>query len=306
MVKIESKKHQSKAGNGPDTPGIGALLRQAREAKGLSLEEVFEKTKLRSSIISAIENEQWDRLPSPVFVKGFIRTYAGLLEMDQKEVIGLYEAQVPEENRPFEAILTKKQARKPGLLILAVVVMAIIGLTYWWVEQPPSKMPTSQQPTKELEPAQEKSKNVSEGIAAELNRAKGSEEPIELTKKNNAPEHTIRQPEAALPPPDKDTSYDTATAIQPREDKPAAEPETKFTLKGDVIERTWMRVITDDGPAKEYIFEPGSHPVWKAERGFDIMIGNAAGITLQLNGKPLGPFGRRGKVVHIVLPGADG
>lgn len=75
-----------------------------------------------------------------------------------------------------------------------------------------------------------------------------------------------------------------------------------FTLKAYVRERTWMRVTIDGGQPREYIFSPGNEPEWEAGRKFDLLIGNAGGLVLELNGKKIGALGASGQVVRVRLP----
>ena len=60
--------------------------------------------------------------------------------------------------------------------------------------------------------------------------------------------------------------------------------------------------VNNDNQPKEYIFGPGSRPQWEAQKGFDILVGNAAGIEFDFNGKLKRNFGGEGKVVRIRLP----
>jgi hypothetical protein len=63
-----------------------------------------------------------------------------------------------------------------------------------------------------------------------------------------------------------------------------------------------MRIYIDDQEPKEYIFEPGSMPQWKAREGFDILIGNAAGIEFDFKGENISGLGILGQVVRLRLP----
>ncbi|MFQ3671133.1 MAG: helix-turn-helix domain-containing protein [Verrucomicrobiia bacterium] len=67
--------------------GIGLKLRQAREAKGLSLAEMANATKLRAESILALENEAFDDLPSLAYVRGFLKIYARELGLDGKQLL---------------------------------------------------------------------------------------------------------------------------------------------------------------------------------------------------------------------------
>ena len=72
-----------------ESPGkidIGSLFRNERQKKGLSYSQISETTRLRSHILKALENEDWANLPSPVFVTGFIRSYARALGLDEGEL----------------------------------------------------------------------------------------------------------------------------------------------------------------------------------------------------------------------------
>ncbi len=301
MVKPRPKKQDaSPADEGmPDAVALGEKLRQRREQMGLSLEQVFDKTKLRPSLVEAIEQERWEDLPAPAFVKGFLRTYAKLLDLDDREIISLYEARVPRDTRPFEFILTKRKQRKTGWVAGTLIVIAIVGVTYWWIQQPPPGVSTGKRAgVKPIESQKQVLDQEEKPKPAEATPQTSKQEVVSSDQK--ATEAVVADAENTSVGPDN-SPIDTQATSEAQEATPP-EPTANFVLKGVVKERTWMRVTTDERQSREYIFDPGSKPVWKAQRVFDIMIGNAAGIDLELNGKPLGPLGKRGKVVHLILP----
>ena len=57
---------------------IGATLREARMRARIDISEVEAGTKIRAKYLRALENEEWDLLPGPVYVKSFLKTYGGL------------------------------------------------------------------------------------------------------------------------------------------------------------------------------------------------------------------------------------
>jgi flagellar biosynthesis protein FlhG len=65
----------------------GAFLQHHRLVSGLTLEQVSVETKIRPNLLAAIEKEQWDRLPAPVFVRGFVLLVARLLLMEEAEAL---------------------------------------------------------------------------------------------------------------------------------------------------------------------------------------------------------------------------
>ena len=69
------------------TESIGPLLKHARETQGLSLDQVASATRIQRKYLQALEDEQFSVLPEPVFTKGFVRTYARSLGMDEHDVL---------------------------------------------------------------------------------------------------------------------------------------------------------------------------------------------------------------------------
>ncbi len=71
-------------------PEIGATLREARMRERIDVSEIEAKTKIRAKYLRALENEEWDLLPGPTFVKSFLRTYADALGLDSKALLEEY------------------------------------------------------------------------------------------------------------------------------------------------------------------------------------------------------------------------
>jgi cytoskeleton protein RodZ len=71
-------------------PEIGATLREARMRARIDVSEIEAQTKIRAKYLRALENEEWDLLPGPTFVKSFLRTYAQALELDGKALVEEY------------------------------------------------------------------------------------------------------------------------------------------------------------------------------------------------------------------------
>src|SRR5580704_3650336 len=91
---------------------IGATLREARMRARIDVSEIEAQTKIRAKYLRALENEEWDLLPGPTFVKTFLRTYAQALDLDDKALVEEYRASY---ERPNEAELQPivSPARRP-------------------------------------------------------------------------------------------------------------------------------------------------------------------------------------------------
>jgi cytoskeleton protein RodZ len=69
------------------------------------------------------------------------------------------------------------------------------------------------------------------------------------------------------------------------------------------VEQTWLRVQTEDGRVVSELLEAGTVREWTSDSRFVLTVGNAAGIELTLNGRPMPPLGGRGVVRRLEIPG---
>jgi transcriptional regulator with XRE-family HTH domain len=105
---------------------LGDQLRAERERRGIVLEQVSGSTRIRKQYLEAIERQDWEALPEPVFTRGFVHTYAQFLGMDPKSMLNAYgrelrisRAKESSGGPPIEADVTKavleRLARTKGL-----------------------------------------------------------------------------------------------------------------------------------------------------------------------------------------------
>ncbi len=71
-------------------PAVGQRFREAREARGLTLAEVAEQIRIRAVYLDAIEKEDWSAIGAPVYIRGFLRTYARFLGLDAEEIVAAF------------------------------------------------------------------------------------------------------------------------------------------------------------------------------------------------------------------------
>src|SRR6187549_3563075 len=71
-------------------PEIGDQLRESRMRNRVDISDVEAQTKIRAKYLRALENEEWDLLPGPTFVKSFLRTYADALGLDSRALLEEY------------------------------------------------------------------------------------------------------------------------------------------------------------------------------------------------------------------------
>ena len=274
----------------PEDTSLGSLLRRAREERNIDLDEAVRATRIRRQNLEALENEEWSKLPSEVFVKGFLKSYAGFLGLDKEMVLNYYLKASPlEKYRPHPLREISMQPRKWYLIILIpILALSLIGSIVYLKRKNISIVGkafdylVTQSLVEEKEYAAERGADtMKEGVPSEDEEAAG--ETALLTERARGPE-VVEEP---------------AVLEEAGGERP---PSARFTLTAQVNNPTWIAIYIDDGPVKEYLFQPGDTMKWTADKGFDILVGNAAGIELFLNGKEVGYLGPEGKVVRLKLP----
>jgi cytoskeleton protein RodZ len=119
---------------------IGTTLREARTRQRLDISEIESETKIRAKYLRALENEEWDLLPGPAYVKSFLRTYANALGLDGKLLIEEYKLRHERlsdvELQPIAPPGQRERRRPPrasfgrGWLI-AVVIVGLVAALYF-------------------------------------------------------------------------------------------------------------------------------------------------------------------------------
>lgn len=121
---------------------VGQILKEEREKKFYTLEEIEKATKIRREILGALEKGQYSKLPPPTFVQGFIKNYGRFLGLETTKLLAIYRREFSEGKNPprilesFINPLDKKKFRlTPAKVVgLAVLIMIAIFFIYLWFE----------------------------------------------------------------------------------------------------------------------------------------------------------------------------
>jgi len=293
----------------PQGLSVGKFLQQERERKGLSLEAVSQATRISPRNLEAIENDDFASLPAPIFIRGFLKTYASFIGLEPYKVVALYETQTgiigpsAPKSAPKGFAPEKRPFPKIWLPAIALLIVLIGGGIYWFLS-PPKAPPSPSLPPPPPSPAP----------VLETEKPLLPSPPAPAVKEVPKPPEKIAQ----VPPPKKpETRAPQAPSkilTPPPAAPPAAAPgapgqekkEARHILRVQAKEQTWVRVQTDDQPEFEVLLEPQEKAVWTARRQMKITLGNAAGLDMAFNGKRVGPFGTTGQVVHLQFPLPEG
>jgi cytoskeleton protein RodZ len=127
---------------GPRTPG--ELLRGGREARGLSVNEVSDRTKIPPRLVEAMERDEYHKLSGGLYVKSFLRTYAGCVGLEAEELLAVYD-QATHADAPLpppadgmwveEETTVRRIGVSAGVVVgrIAAVVggLTLVGLLVW-------------------------------------------------------------------------------------------------------------------------------------------------------------------------------
>jgi transcriptional regulator with XRE-family HTH domain len=231
-----------------DLEKIGKFLKEKRELKGLTLVDVSDSLCLRKSLVNAIESGSWTLLPHEVYVRGYLKEYAHLLNVyneitdnfTQKE-----ETKVPIEMPIPQKVESKHKQIPKRVFVYPLAFVLVIGLFIL------SHINKDQNATTQIRYAERTSKNIIDN-----------------------------------------TGSDTQNLIETSDVR-----KLMITCQ----ERTWVSVVIDDTEKKEFMMNPQDIIILNAKEKYDLLIGNAGGVKLILDGKDVQFTGISGEVKRIKL-----
>ena len=274
---------------------LGSYLKTQRESKKISLREVAKNTRVREPILKAIEEDQYDLLPPVTYVKGFLLAYAKYLRLDPNDVLLRYERILRGEP------LTPPPPPSPKLRQKAPSIQP---------PKPKQKISPAhpQKPKQKILWNTKQTWMVGGVIVASLIVfyfffPYPSKPPVEPIIEKPVPEKPVieeKLPIATSPPVAATTSAPAAPSPPVTATTPVVEKKP-FSLQIKAVEETWVSLQVDDESAKEMTFKPGEGISVQASNRIRIIIGNAGGLDLVLNGKPLEKFGKAGEVLTLIF-----
>lgn len=302
---------------------IGECLRRERLRRNLELEQISEELKISARMLAAIEAEDFEKLPGGVFAKSFVRQYAHLLGLDEDEMATevdrmLHPEQSVEGARPEPAAAiplprmeawqsvgdswnrSSKWSSSLPALMLVVVVMLICSGIYAFLQRPRRVVATNQ-------PAPASQQAAQPQPATQTAPAPQSASVPPVVQESPAPPSGDTPPPAGASPQAGGASPQAAAATPVDLKKVAASvtgaaaPPAAVHVELTASEAVWVRVVSDG----KYVFagtmEANQTRTVDAGQSVDLRLGNAGGVSIVLNGKPLGPAGPKGQVRNIQI-----
>lgn len=277
-------------------------LKSIRESKGLTLKDVFERTRINVATLAAIENGEFHLLPPPVFTKSFIRIYAKTLGIDSNVILTRYERYLETLN-PTHRDEKKKEIPKSARLFYKVflwglIIIATVGLFTFSLSNYETVIDVVKNQTSEPE-----RKSLKTDIIVEKTPESPAPDQTNVTattKEGDIQSIPPAQEQPAIPETQEKQKIKQSAASKEINGNPENGSE-KYQLAVEARELTWLRVTADDNQPYQILLQPGEK-IERAASRFIIDVGNAGGIDITFQGKSLGNLGERGQVVHLKLP----
>jgi cytoskeletal protein RodZ len=304
-------------------PPIGDTLRRERLRRNLELPQIAQELKISTRFLKAIEEEKFDQLPATVFAKNFVRQYATLLELDGEDLAlqaqRLLETRsvapefppvrrpdVPElpmdNEKPWEASSAGRGSGSSWITAAALFVAAMLvcSAAYWWWERPhqqvvahvvePPAVKVAQPPASQPVAAAPVGSGLPSASAplSETPLQRATPEPVAGTA--NAPAGVVPA---------------VATSMAPAA---AANPNAAARVEITALDTVWVRARVNG----KYLFAATlqAHQTRNVDTDgvVELLLGNAGGASIALNGKPLslegfpaGTIGPKGQVREVQL-----
>ncbi|HPD61628.1 MAG TPA: DUF4115 domain-containing protein, partial [Thermodesulfobacteriota bacterium] len=258
---------------------LGERLRRGREEKNISLDDVVQATKINKGILTAIENDQSDFLPPRVFVRGFIRSYARYVGLDEKELLDLYNetSAGKKTGRTSEEVKVGKKIKlRPSYVFVILVVALAILLAYQFFLRNSFENKPSFAPQQKSSPEKAQIPSGNQNSITKDAAPLGAETPP-VTGETPALEN--RSSSAPF-------SSDAKTGVA--EPSAASSPTVlnTFHMRAKCYVTTWIGYVIDNQQPSQIFLFPGDEFAWEWKDRLELRLGNAGGIKVTVNGVP--------------------
>lgn len=262
--------------------------------RGITVEEIAEATKIGTRSLRALEQEQFEILPGGIFNKGFVRAYARFLGIDEEQAVADYLSVVKEDPEPPAATLSAMAAsiaaaksgsegldtvRFPWRTMVTIVVLVVLVALGWYEYQ------RSKQPQESSEPAAPSAVVASEPLSSAPQLGAAAPEPLTQSATTKPlPANSLSVPSEVKP---------TDTSAQPS--SAARRSSAPITLRIRARSDAWLQITADDKIVMSAILPAAGEKTIRADKRVVLDIGNAGGVEVTHNGKPMAPLGPEGK-----------
>ena len=265
---------------------IGGYLRQVRQEQGLTLDMIANNTFIRLPLLQAIESGEYQDLPQPIFIQGFIRRYADSLGLDGRALSQEFSVHAPPLPLADDLLTEVTDGSSPDTRLTGNGLPTLATLD---VPEPPNlDASLSEKPKIRLESSARSPRRSRPTILlwilslAGLGLAGvGLWAVLRGTPQSSSPD-LPETPSSPSPPPPEAAPF--PAVVEPSVEAPSA-PSAPVTVKVSLSDRSWLSITADGKPLYEGVVTKGYQKTWTAQETLVIQVGNAAAVSLAVNGE---------------------
>lgn len=274
-----------------NTVTVGTYLKEKREQKGISLEELSSKTRISLLILDALEHDRTEDLPEMVFVKGFIKSYTKVLKIDHLKPLAMYAKTCsPKEDKN---ILIKKEIDiKYTRFIPIFIIILTLSITWFFYKnnnnenlKTKANVPTIANKIKQLK--------VSNAKSTSLNK---TDKKIEQTKTKD----TLVDKEKYVK--NSGLSENAQNGLNKNENKITNKNIQKHNIKVFAKRVVWVKVQIDNQLPFDFMMQATSKKIFLYKENIKFLFGDAGAIDITYEGKPFNFDDSVGAVRSISFP----
>lgn len=262
---------------------LGKQLRERREAMGLSLQAVAERTRIRSAYLRSFEDDDYEALPAAAYAVGFLRQYATLLGLDAEQALKEFRGAAQSVAQPLSQPPTPENSgtelepagkKSPGFPIWLLIALGAILVAGWlfYVENRETWIPVTKESASPALTASE----PAAGISASQSSMKSDAAPEQQSSPPSASEASAPVQDADVPVETSEASEDAL--IFPL---PAGGAVFRIASKGS----GWVEIEADRRPLQNYDMQPGTRVEWTVHDFAEIRVSILGGVQAWLDGR---------------------
>lgn len=252
-----------------NSTNLGEILSRARDNMSLSQKEIASRLNLKEEIITALDANRFNDLPAPTYVRGYIRGYARIINLNADNLINIYEGSASTPPEIFPDVKPKIQASSKDTPVKAMTYLIIFTLMIliiaWWqgsnivsTDLFPNKLKTSEESEYDSE------------VNAEISKESVSPDILKLPETNNQESHKLK------------SSDQLSIKVVP-----ALNTQTNSnTLKMELTAESWIEVYDALGETLYIgLAKPGEKINLTGTPPLSVKLGNARGVSVNFKDK---------------------